>query len=276
MRTSRRLLAAPLLALMLAAAPAAAVPTEIYLQTVGSVQGNIQGDATQAHHANWIEVYSFTLGIEVPIGTNGQPSGPARTSPLTITKKFDRSSVKLQIAASTLETFSTFTMDFRDISTNTNYYRITLTGARVSSFQQNGSLGGDNFESVAFMYTSITLTDLVRGTTVSYAWNSTGQTATVPPTEQLRGVLLPPAPNPTRGSTNFRFSLPTAADAELTLFDLQGRQVRKLHRGFVAPGPALSTWDGTDDRGERVPEGIYMAKLTHKGAVLTQRFAVVR
>lgn len=275
MHTSRRLLLACSLALLLAAAPASAV-TGIYLQTVGSVQGNIPGDATVVHHANWIDVSSYSLGIEIPIGSDGQPSGPARTSPLVITKAFDRSSVKLQTAASTSETFSTFTLEFRDLGTNQNYYRITLTGARVSSFQQSGASGGDINESVAFMYTSITLTDLVRSVSVSYAWNSVGQTATVPPADLLRGKLLPPSPNPTRGNTNFRFTLPAGADADLALFDVQGRQVRTLHRGYVMPGPALATWDGTDDRGERVPEGIYMAKLTHKGAVLTQRFAVVR
>jgi hypothetical protein len=74
--------------------------------------------------------------------------------------------------------------------------------------------------------------------------------------------LATPSPNPFRGSATFRFGLARAGDAQLELFDVQGRRVCTLASGHLAPGPHLATWNGRDQQGNGVRAGVYFVRLT--------------
>lgn len=74
--------------------------------------------------------------------------------------------------------------------------------------------------------------------------------------------LLAPRPNPSRGPTAFAWTLAEPADTRLVVTDVAGRTVRELARGPRAAGLATATWDGRDARGERLPAGLYFARLT--------------
>jgi type VI secretion system Hcp family effector len=253
----------------------ASASTSMVLHAVGTSQGNIAGESTVSGHNSWIDIFAYSWGIEVPIGSNGQPTGPAMPTALSLMKSFDRSSLKLLAATQTQELFSTWTMDFVNNSTLAVYYRIALTGARIISLQQSGSSETPS-ESMSLSYSSITLTDVLQSISVTYNWNAPGPAAIVTQGILAKGILLPPSPNPTRGLTQFRFSLPSGMDSDLTLFDAQGRVVRELHHGSASTASVVSVWDGTDDGGMKVAPGIYMARLAYPGAVVTQHFAVVR
>lgn len=247
--------------------------TDMVLQISSNVQGNIAGESVVPGHTTWIDVLSYSLGVNVPIGANGVPTGPARPSEVNLMKAFDRSSIKLLSATSGNEQL-TCTMEFQNTANNVVYYRIALAGAHIISLQQSGS-SEEPTESVSLAYSTITFTDVLQGISVVYSWNAGGSAGTTPG-ELAKGILLPPAPNPTRGATQFRFSLPKEGDAELTLFDMQGRLVRELHHGWTSGQSVIKAWDGTDDRGVKVEPGVYMARLAYPGAVVTQRFSVVR
>jgi len=82
----------------------------------------------------------------------------------------------------------------------------------------------------------------------------------LPPEPQ--GSLWPNEPNPFHGGTEIRFALRAAAAVQLQVYDIAGRRVRTLIDAPHAAGPDLRvTWDGTDDHGQRVPPGIYVARL---------------
>ena len=49
--------------------------------------------------------------------------------------------------------------------------------------------------------------------------------------------------------------------AEITLFDLSGRTVRRLQTRGVVNGPQSVIWDGRGDGGQLVPPGLYLLKL---------------
>ena len=252
----------------------ASASTSMVLRAVGALQGTIQGESIVSGHNTWIDIFSYSWGMEVPIGSNGQPTGPARPTALNLMKGFDRASLKLLGAGQTEETFTTWTMEFVDNATLAVYYRIALTGAHIVSYQQSGSSEPPS-ESVSLAYASITHTDVLQGISVTYNWNAPGPAAIA--TQILaKGILLPPSPNPTRGQTQFRFSLPNGMASDLTLFDAQGRVVRELHHGSASTASLVSVWDGTDEAGMKVAPGIYMARLAYQGAVVTQTFAVVR
>lgn len=68
-------------------------------------------------------------------------------------------------------------------------------------------------------------------------------------------------PNPSRGHSILRYSLPAKGPAKLRIFSVSGRLVRTLVDGEVAGGARIAEWDGRDDRGREVPSGIYFGRL---------------
>lgn len=79
--------------------------------------------------------------------------------------------------------------------------------------------------------------------------------------------LLPNYPNPFNPETNIEFRIPQIrgeADfglVNLTVFDLQGGEVKTLMRRKLTPGVYQVHWDGTNEGGQKVASGIYLYRL---------------
>lgn len=102
-------------------------------------------------------------------------------------------------------------------------------------------------------------------------WRSDTSVPTAPTSVHLR----PPAPNPFNPCTRVSFSLDTAATADLSVYDLQGRRVRRLLNGPLPAGEHVLTWDGRDDAGRRSPGGFYLVRLTTPGLEPVSRKVVL-
>ena len=50
-------------------------------------------------------------------------------------------------------------------------------------------------------------------------------------------------------------------DAELLIYDLRGRRIRRLVAGQVSSGPQLHAWDGRDGDGQMALPGLYVWRL---------------
>jgi len=74
--------------------------------------------------------------------------------------------------------------------------------------------------------------------------------------------LMQNYPNPFNPSTMIQYSLPEAADIELSIFDIAGRHVRTLVAGERAAGRFTTVWDGKDRRGLQVSSGMYFYTLS--------------
>lgn len=70
-------------------------------------------------------------------------------------------------------------------------------------------------------------------------------------------VLAPPYPNPFNPVTNLRFSLPVAGRVEISVYDVRGRQVRRLAGGQRDAGWHDLVWDGLSDSGQPCAGGVY-------------------
>ena len=69
-------------------------------------------------------------------------------------------------------------------------------------------------------------------------------------------------PNPFNPTTTIDYALPTAAAAELIVFDILGRKVRTLLRDESHPaGFYQTTWDGRDETGRTAGNGVYFYRL---------------
>ena len=88
--------------------------------------------------------------------------------------------------------------------------------------------------------------------------------------------LAPPGPNPAAEHADLAFSLPFAGHASVVAYDLEGRAVRTLANGVLDAGAHALEWDLTDDRGERVPPGLYLVRLRSGPGQVIRRLAVVR
>jgi|WetSurMetagenome_2_1015567.scaffolds.fasta_scaffold00017_18 hypothetical protein len=74
--------------------------------------------------------------------------------------------------------------------------------------------------------------------------------------------LRPNYPNPFRTLTMIRFAVPVKTRVTLSVYNLQGRLVRRLvDAARLEPGSYKSVWDGRDDHGRSVASGPYVYRL---------------
>ena len=87
--------------------------------------------------------------------------------------------------------------------------------------------------------------------------------------------LLHAAPNPMRRRALLSFSLASDQVARLTIHDVQGRTVRRLHEGYLPAGLHQLAWDACDERSGRVPPGVYLARLEFESSPAVSQKLVV-
>jgi hypothetical protein len=94
----------------------------------------------------------------------------------------------------------------------------------------------------------------------------------VPWPGRLPLTLAPSRPNPARGSTLLRFTLPIGATVTLELFDLQGRRVATvLDDEYCASGPHERPF-----RADQVESGLYFVRLSALGTTASRKMLVLR
>jgi hypothetical protein len=64
--------------------------------------------------------------------------------------------------------------------------------------------------------------------------------------------------------------------ADVSVFDVSGRLVRRIARGSYGAGYQVVSWDGKDEQGKKASSGIYFLKAKSAGEVRTFKLAVTR
>ena len=77
-------------------------------------------------------------------------------------------------------------------------------------------------------------------------------------------------PNPSHGVVSFVTSDAEGGVVEAEIVDLLGRVVRQLGPASLGPQARLA-WDGLDERGIRVPAGLYLVRIARGGQLRTAR-----
>ena len=78
-------------------------------------------------------------------------------------------------------------------------------------------------------------------------------------------------PNPFNPTTTIEFSLPAAAQVDLTVFDALGREVDQLVHSVLGPGTFRVQWDA----GQR-PSGEYFYRLSSGGYSRVRKLILLR
>ncbi len=73
--------------------------------------------------------------------------------------------------------------------------------------------------------------------------------------------LAPNRPNPCFQSTTIQYEMDAPGEAIITIWTADGRVVRRLARQHGASGSCSWTWDGRDERGQRLPSGTYFYEV---------------
>ncbi len=92
----------------------------------------------------------------------------------------------------------------------------------------------------------------------------------------VKFALHPAYPNPFNPMTNIRYDLPQASYVDLRIFDLTGREVRTLAKGFDHAGTKTVIWDAKDNHGQSVSAGVYIYRLESFGLVQSQKLILLK
>ncbi len=83
-------------------------------------------------------------------------------------------------------------------------------------------------------------------------------------------------PNPFNPRVSIEWSLGRAATVDATVFDIQGRAVRRLVSGPMPAGHHDMSWDGRDGAGRVQPAGTYVLRITDGERVFTSKLQLVK
>ncbi|HWN80935.1 MAG TPA: C25 family cysteine peptidase [Candidatus Udaeobacter sp.] len=105
-------------------------------------------------------------------------------------------------------------------------------------------------------------------------------TVVVPGGMAIRSPGLYPNPfAPAEGqATVIAFDLPEPADVQIRLYTVNGRLIREEFTGLSGPvgaGPSQIYWDGRDEEGDLVANGVYLCSISARGLASGERAEVV-
>ena len=112
--------------------------------------------------------------------------------------------------------------------------------------------------------------------TVTMLLNQSATTAVKTEPRPARFALAAAKPNLFRSSIALTVDVPSAGRVLLEVHDTEGRRVRTLEHGVLAPGRYTRTWDGATEAGSRAKPGVYFILGTALDAALTRKVLLVR
>ncbi len=72
-------------------------------------------------------------------------------------------------------------------------------------------------------------------------------------------------PNPFYSTTKIRYNLSMETEINLAVFNMFGQPVKQLVKNIQFEGMHTVTWDGTNETGSKVPNGIYICRMLKNG-----------
>ncbi len=152
---------------------------------------------------------------------------------------------------------------------------VALMGARSIGLGGSGELASVSFRRIASGDPGIALARIdardARNQPVAVASSAgVGSTALVT-------RLMAPAPSPFRISTMLNYSLAARGTVEMSIYTVAGRKIRTLVPSAVQEaGNYQKIWDGRDEAGKSVPQGIFYIRLRVDGSNFTRTLAYVK
>lgn len=94
-------------------------------------------------------------------------------------------------------------------------------------------------------------------------------------TDPVHG-LGQPSPNPARDGIHISYQLPIGQHTQLYVYDAVGKLVRKIIDDHMDKGYHSAYWDGSDDNGHAVADGVYFLKLNTTDGITTRKLLMLK
>ena len=174
------------------------------------------------------------------------------------------------------------TLDGMIVSGGTEITAVTSDGRVVGAgtIQSNGKFGfmpiyGDDpiTETIEGPSSGETVRFVIGGieTEETFVWNSEHRTIELSALTSKGGSddpILPDQyglyqnyPNPFNPTTTISFSIPSASQVTLEVYNVLGEKVATIYEGMAGAGVTAVVWDGRSDNGELVASGIYFSRM---------------
>jgi len=92
----------------------------------------------------------------------------------------------------------------------------------------------------------------------------------------LSFVLSDPVPNPFTRSVILKYASPRPAKISLKIYNCLGQLVRILEKKTVRPGFFQTLWDGCDDMGRKLADGVFFCQFVADDYVATKKLVLVK
>jgi hypothetical protein len=217
--------------------PLDASPARRHLGLDPTVQGNLSGSITLAWGAQWSE---------------GQPL-EADVNWSELERQIGRAGEKKIVYQGPATSWSDGSLKYDTSGTVSVFFRV-----RVRDTQGKYSAWSDTLYAAAAAVDGVV--------------RQTGEAGNAPD----RFALQANYPNPFNPSTTIQFALPEASSVQIFIYDVLGREVRRLLDAPFARGTYAVTWDGADESGARSPSGVYVYRLTAGSFSASRKMLVVR
>jgi len=83
-------------------------------------------------------------------------------------------------------------------------------------------------------------------------------------------------PNPFNPETNIEYHLKSSAQVSITIYNVQGKQIRSLANNYRQTGTYTIRWDGVNESGTQVPSGIYFIRVSAGNETLNHRIVMMK
>ncbi|MBN2226953.1 MAG: S8 family serine peptidase [candidate division Zixibacteria bacterium] len=83
-------------------------------------------------------------------------------------------------------------------------------------------------------------------------------------------------PNPFNPTTTITFSLPTACQVTLDVYNITGQKVATVEDGWLDPGEHVVVWDGQNDSGKPVASGVYFYRIKAGDRIATRKMVLLK
>jgi hypothetical protein len=89
--------------------------------------------------------------------------------------------------------------------------------------------------------------------------------------QNLRTLQLDCYPNPFTRQVVVRWQVSLAGNMSIRIFDIAGREVRRLYSGYCQAGEYSFSWNGATDSRQRAATGIYLVRMDAGGQSITRK-----
>jgi hypothetical protein len=83
-------------------------------------------------------------------------------------------------------------------------------------------------------------------------------------------------PNPFNPTTTIPFTLDRQSTVRLLIYDIAGREVKRVIEENKSAGSHMAVWNGTDEHGIQVPSGVYFVRVQAGSSVQTKKMILAR